>query len=216
MQLDAIILARKNSKRLKNKNFKLLNRKELIDYTIESAIKSKKISQIYCFSDKDLSYKKKKYKRKVNFIKRPFKISKDNTTTEETIRFLLKILNKKKKFSKNFILLQASSPLRTSSIIDKSIEIFFKKKNKSFASFREITKNTYIKVRNKFILQKKFFFQRDGSIFIFNSKEFLKTNKIISESSGGIILKKELSIDIDTIKDFHEVQKKLKNKKKKK
>ena len=112
--------------------------------------------------------------------------------------------------------MQASSPLRTSSIIDKSIEIFFKKKNKSFASFREITKSTYIKVRNKFILQKKFFFQRDGSIFIFNSKEFLKTNKIISDSSGGIILKKELSIDIDTIKDFHEVQKKLKNEKKKK
>ena len=94
MQLDAIILARKNSKRLKNKNFKLLNRKELIDYTIESAINSKKISQIYCFSDKDLSYKKK-YKRKAIFIKRPSKISKDKTTTEETLKFLLNILNKK-------------------------------------------------------------------------------------------------------------------------
>jgi len=216
MQLDAIILARKNSKRLKNKNFKLLNRKELIDYTIESAIKSKKISQIYCFSDKDLSYKKKKYKKKVNFIKRPSKISKDKTTTEETIRFLLKILNKKKLLSKNFILLQASSPLRTSTIIDKSIEMFFKNKNKSFASFRKITKRTYRRIRNKFILQKNFFFQRDGSIFIFNSDEFLKTNKIISDSSGGIILKKELSIDIDTIEDFHEVQKKLSNEKKKK
>ena len=49
MQLDAIILARKNSKRLKNKNFKLLNRKELIDYTIESAINSKNFSNILLF-----------------------------------------------------------------------------------------------------------------------------------------------------------------------
>lgn len=211
-----IILARKNSKRLKNKNFKLLNRKELIDYTIEAAINSKKISKIYCFSDKDLSYKKKKYKRKVIFIKRPSKISKDKTTTEETVRFLLNILNKKKLLSKNFILLQASSPLRTPSIIDKSIKMYFKNKNKSFASFREITKRTYIRVRNKFLLQKKFFFQRDGSIFIFDTEKFLKTNKIISDSSGGIILKKELSIDIDTINDFREAQKKLSNEKKKK
>ena len=52
MQLDAIILARKNSKRLKNKNFKLLNRKELIDYTIESAIKSKKFLKYIVFQIK--------------------------------------------------------------------------------------------------------------------------------------------------------------------
>ena len=166
MQLDAIILARKNSKRLKNKNFKLLNRKELIDYTIESAINSKKISQIYCFSDKDLSYKKK-YKRKAIFIKRPSKISKDKTTTEETLKFLLNILNKKKLLSKNFILLQASSPLRTSSIIDKSIKMYFKNKNKSFASFREITKRTYIRVRNKFLLQKKLFFFKEMDLYLF-------------------------------------------------
>lgn len=63
MKLDAIILARKNSKRLKNKNFKILNRKELIDFTIEAALKSKKISKIYCFSDKDLNYKKKNIKK---------------------------------------------------------------------------------------------------------------------------------------------------------
>ena len=112
--------------------------------------------------------------------------------------------------------MQASSPLRTSSIIDKSIKMYFKNKNKSFASFREITKRTYIRVRNKFLLQKKLFFQRDGSIFIFDTEEFLKTNKIVSDSSGGIILKKELSIDIDTINDFREVQKKLSNEKKKK
>ena len=94
--------------------------------------------------------------------------------------------------------------------------MFLKNKNKSFASFREITKSAYKKVRNKFILQKFFLFERDGSIFIFNSKEFLKTNKIISDKPGGIILKKELSIDIDTIEDFHKVQKILSNEKKNK
>ena len=46
-----------------------------------------------------------------------------------------------------------------------------------------------------------------------NSKR-LKTNKIISDKPGGIILNKELSIDIDTIEDFHKVQKILSNEKK--
>lgn len=211
MKLDAIILARKNSKRLKNKNFKIINRKELIDFTIDAAIKSKKISNVYCFSDKDLSYKKKKYKKRIYFVKRPFEVSKDSTTTEDTIKYFLKVLKEKKLLSKNFILLQASSPLRTSRIIDKCISMFLKSKSKSFASFKEIEKKIYLRTKNKFVVQKRKFFQRDGSIFIFNSIYFLKSNKIVSDLSGGIILNKKFSIDVDTIEDFNEVKKKLNN-----
>lgn len=104
-------------------------------------------------------------------------------------------------------MLQASSPLRTSSIIDKCITMFLKSKNKSFASFKKIEKKIYLKIKNKFVIQKNFFFQRDGSIFIFNSRYFLKSNKILSDISGGIILNKKFSIDIDTIEDFKKVKK---------
>ena len=40
----AIIPARKDSKRIKNKNLVKINNKELIKFTIEAAIKTKKIS----------------------------------------------------------------------------------------------------------------------------------------------------------------------------
>ena len=45
MKILGIILARKNSKRLKDKNTKLLNRKPLIKYTINAAIESKVIDE---------------------------------------------------------------------------------------------------------------------------------------------------------------------------
>ena len=43
----AVIPARKNSKRVPNKNMRLINRKPLIFYTISEALKSKKNNRYY-------------------------------------------------------------------------------------------------------------------------------------------------------------------------
>ena len=57
----AIILGRKNSKRLKGKNLLKIGGKTLVERAIENAIKSKKFSKIIVSSDdeKILSLKKK-------------------------------------------------------------------------------------------------------------------------------------------------------------
>ena len=58
----AIVPARKNSKGVKNKNFKIVNKKKrLIDYTIIEAKKSKYISKIALTTDdkKIIDYSKK-------------------------------------------------------------------------------------------------------------------------------------------------------------
>ena len=56
-----IIIARKNSKRLKNKNILKISKIKLIEFTIIAAIKSKKFHQIVVSSDdeKILNLKKK-------------------------------------------------------------------------------------------------------------------------------------------------------------
>ena len=53
MKRLAIIPARSGSKRLKNKNFKLLGGKPLINYTVENLIKSKLFETIHISSDKN-------------------------------------------------------------------------------------------------------------------------------------------------------------------
>ena len=74
-QFLSVILARKNSKRIKNKNLKKVNGKSLIENTILFAKKYEKISTILISSDSDKIYKIAKkfksiifYTRKKNFL----------------------------------------------------------------------------------------------------------------------------------------------------
>ena len=50
-KIIAIIPARKNSTRLKNKNFKKFNGRPLIQWTVETAVKSKYIDKVLVSSD---------------------------------------------------------------------------------------------------------------------------------------------------------------------
>ena len=122
-EIIAIIPARKGSKRLKNKNIFLLNKSPLIEYTIMAAKKSNFIDKIIVSTDskKFLSIANKNG-IKVNKL-RPKKLSEDNTPTIDVIKY------ETKKLKKNYfiLVLQPTSPLRSTLEIDKSIEIFYKK-----------------------------------------------------------------------------------------
>ena len=88
------ICARGNSKGLKNKNFKRIKNKPLIHFTIDHAIKSKIFSKIVVCSDsfKILNYSKKI--KEIDTIKRPKKLSLDNTPKIPVIRHSLKEMEK--------------------------------------------------------------------------------------------------------------------------
>ncbi len=207
LEIDAIILARKNSKRLKNKHHLMISGKKMISYTFDSVLKSKFIKNCYCFTD-DKRINKIIKNKKIDFsIKRPEKISGDKTSSEETILYLLKILKKRKKLSKNFILLQPTSPLRTSKLIDLSIKYFFKKKFTSLLSLKRIKKNIFNIKSKKVFLNKNETFISDGAIYICNTKYFLKHKKFISSKIGYVELPEKSTIDVDTIDDLNKVRK---------
>ena len=85
LRVIAIIPARKNSKRIINKNLVKINKKQLVKFTIEAAKKSKKIQKIILTSDDDKILKIAR-KNKIIPIKRPKKICGDFSTTEEAIK----------------------------------------------------------------------------------------------------------------------------------
>ena len=92
-----IIPARKNSKRIPNKNLiKILNFK-LIEYTIHHAKLTKIKTNIFISSD-DSRIKKISEKHKIDFTPRSKKNSQDKSTTESAI---LETINQNKK--KNYI-----------------------------------------------------------------------------------------------------------------
>ena len=84
----AIIPAKSNSIRIKNKNFKYFLGKKIIFYAIENAIKSKLFDKIHISTDNKKISKliEKKYKIKTDFL-RPKKLCKINTSIDELAYF---------------------------------------------------------------------------------------------------------------------------------
>ena len=82
----AFIPAKGNSERLKNKNLFPIGKKKLIDFTIESAIKSKIFDKIYLSTDsqKIISYVKIKYKN-IIIKKRNKNLCKNHTLASDVL-----------------------------------------------------------------------------------------------------------------------------------
>jgi len=120
----AIIPAKGNSKRLKNKNIRSLNKKPLIYWTIKHAQKSKIIKKIFVSTD---SQKISNFAQKMNIgvIRRPKKLG-GETPIIEVYKHAYQKLKKKYK-PKAIVGLQPDHPDRTVSA-DKAISIFKKKK----------------------------------------------------------------------------------------
>ena len=103
----ALIPARKGSKRVKDKNIRLLGEKPLISRTIENAITAFPPSSIYLSTNDERIYPiADKYK--INLIKRPEEVSADNSSMEAVIYNFLNSIN----FNCNILLLQPTNPFR--------------------------------------------------------------------------------------------------------
>ncbi len=215
----AVIPARKNSKRIINKNLIKINKKELIKFTIEAARKTKKIQEIILTSDdaKILNIAKKS---KIIAFKRPKRISRDSSTTEQAIRHVYVNYCKKKSLKvENIILLQPTSPLRNSKHINECINLFEKKKyNSIFSGYNKkefIWKNKKNKLyslnynykkRKQSQKMSKLIFE-NGAIYIFQTKGFLDYNNRLFGKIGIYYMEKMCSIDIDEMEDVKLVEK---------
>lgn len=117
-----IIPARGGSKGVPEKNIKLLNGKPLIHYTIEAAREVFKDDEI-CVTTDDLEIKNvaEKTGLKVPFL-RPQELALDNSGTYEVLLHAIQFYEEKKYYPDTIILLQPTSPFRTSNQIKEAIE----------------------------------------------------------------------------------------------
>jgi len=119
----AIILARSGSKGIPKKNLMNFCGKPLIVWSIEQAKKSKNISSVWLSSDDDkILDVGKKYK--INVIKRPKALCKDFSSAEDGYLHAINKIEKSTKKIDLVIGLQATSPIRESSDLEKAIKKF--------------------------------------------------------------------------------------------
>ena len=209
----AIIPARGGSKGIPNKNIKLFNGKPLIQWTIESALKSKSIDQVVVSTDssKILNLSDK---LGADTILRPKNISGDKSTTESAVKHCIK------KFKNNYetiILLSPTSPLRKNKDIDNAIRFFKLKKIDSCFSGSKLTDFliwNYDKTLKKFKSinydyknrgsrqNRKPGYVENGSIYIFKKNMIINNNNRIGNKMDIFIMNFWQSFEIDEKEDW--------------
>ena len=210
----AIIPARKNSERLKNKNLKKFKGKPLIFWTLKAAKKSKYIDKVVVSSNSQKTLNISKKYKDFFLSKRPERLCTKKSELIDTVLYEIK----KFKDYDIIILLQPTSPLRTSLDIDKSLSTMikkFKKSSVSFVSLKYSPHNFYlIKNKNKI---KKFskvknystnrqnyakFYYPSGDLYISYIDRIIKKKNFIDRKTLPFLIKHKNSSDIDDIFDF--------------
>jgi len=223
MKKIAIVLARSNSKRIKNKNITKIKGKPLIGWLIQKLKKSKFFDEILVSTDsnkiKNISVS---FSAKVPFL-RSKSNSSDYATTNDA---LLETIKKYKKFAQDNVdyacCFYASNPFFE---MKKNIigfkKILSKKYYSVFTSFKINKKYTrsflYSKKHKINFLNKNFLQSRTqdlpelyidaGQWYWVKVNSFLKRKKIISNNSFAIILDKKKNIDLDTLSDLKKLKK---------
>ena len=118
----AIIPARGGSKRLPNKNVRLLAGKPLIAHSIEFAKKSPKINKIVLSTDSKLIADiGKEYGAEI--IMRPDELAQDTTKTAPVLVHAVDELEKQGYIPDVVVLLQATCPIREENLCENAIRI---------------------------------------------------------------------------------------------
>lgn len=212
----AIIPARGGSKGLSKKNIRLLAGKPLIQYTIHASVNTKQINHTIVSTDDD-EIMGLVTTENVIAIKRPAQISGDESPTIDTIFHAVEECKKYRIKTEIIVLLQPTSPLRTSADIDAAIDIFLNHNCDSVISvvkvqhppyWNMVIEDTYLQP----LLNQVSFNNRrqdfpetylpNGAIYIARLETLLRTSSFYTPLMKPYVMPAEKSIDIDTEYDL--------------
>jgi len=213
-----IILARKNSKRLKNKNILKISGLKLIEYTIKAAISSKKFYKIIVSTDDPRILKLKFKYKSIFFHKRKKNLSSDKIKVNQVVKSI--ILDLKDNSIENLALMLPTCPLRNSIDIKKA----FKLKNTNVDSVVSVCEYAFPpqlslvikknKYGNYFLKNSPYLnnktrsqsfetvYHPNGGIYISSLKKFLNFKSFFKGKMRLYVMPRHRSVDIETKTDF--------------
>jgi CMP-N-acetylneuraminic acid synthetase len=216
----AIIPARGGSKRLPRKNVLPLNGKPLIAWTIEAAIKSEFIDKVIVSTDdKEVSEISETFGATIPFV-RPSTLSSDTSTSVDVVNHALEFLHENNDVYDIVILLQPTSPLRTTKHINEAMQLFRKKKasgvisvcptehsplwtnvlNENFDMSNFIS-NKFKNIRSQDLPT---YYRLNGAIYIADITTFKKESTfMLSKNLFAYVMQPNESTDIDEKVDFY-------------
>ncbi len=214
----AIITARGGSKRLPQKNIRLLGDAPLISWTIRAAQHSKHIDRLILSTDDPEAIQiAKKEGCDVPFV-RPDALSGDHATSYDVVLHALQSLEEKYDW---VVLLQPTSPFRTTEDIDRAIEFALSKNKDSVISVCESEKSHLmlfmrdeegrlaspcgisIKDLNHTRSQDMPIpYEINGALYVVKTPWFIKNKCFFDDETLTYVMPRERSVNIDTEHDW--------------
>lgn len=220
MEVLAIIPARGGSKGIRNKNMTLLNGCPLLKYTFDAAKGSKLVSRTILSTDSD-EYARYACLNQIEVRMRPPELAKDDTLMKSVIDYHLEELKNEGYEPDVFVLLQPTSPLRTSKHIDESLhELFQNEFADSLVSVIKVPHNCipqkimvleegflhfYMEDGEQYSTRQELpvYFARNGAaIYAVYTKTYLNTRSLYGKNCIPYEMEEIESIDIDEINDL--------------
>jgi CMP-N,N'-diacetyllegionaminic acid synthase len=214
MSILGIVTARGGSKGLRRKNLASLAGKPLLTYTIEAALGSKHLDRVVLTSeDMEIIQVARAAGCDVPFI-RPEHLAADDTPHAPVITHALEAVNHSYDY---FVLLQPTSPLRTSEDIDACIETCVRRKAPVAVSVNEFGKNPAAIValdsdaRVHSLLrapategprQKSVAYVLNGAVYVCRCDWWKAHERFLGEGTVGYVMPADRSIDIDDERDL--------------
>ncbi len=209
-----VITARGGSKGIPGKNIKLLGDKPLIAYTIDSAKKSKLITDlIVSTDDPEIAEVCKKYGASVPFL-RPKELAEDKTPHVPVMQHAVNFFEKENNCKVDIVVvLQPTSPFRTAEDLDKTLEKLIETGADSAVSLVEISENHPMKIKKlegdrvlAYSIEEvegtrrqdlPTAYKRSGAVYAMTREILMDKNKLYGDFITGVVVPQERSVDID-------------------
>jgi len=217
MNILAIIPARSGSKGIKGKNIKPFAGLPLFVHSISAAQGSSFINRIIVSTESE-SYARiaKRFGAEVPFL-RPGRLARDSSLIMDTILHLLRELRKHEHYAPDVVvLLQPTSPLRTSADIDSCISLMKRKRLDGCVSLARteqllftlksgnldlLFKKSWVRMTNRQSLPDTYLLN-GCAVFCARTTNLLKRKSFYLGRIGGYVMPRWRSIDVDSPEDF--------------
>ena len=216
INIIGFIAAKKNSRDLKNKNFKKLNNYFLFEIALFGSLKSKLIKKTFLSSDSKKILNRAKNLGAIPIIRDKKLCSYKATANQVILDFIKKNVSIDGMNKSIIIYLQPTSPFRNYKHIDLALKMFLNKKSKTLVSVKEnksffksfrLNKNKLKPYFDKKLVtfnrqELKKIYSPNGEIYIFYVKEFLKKKEINFENFDFFLMNNVDRIYIDSKEDY--------------
>jgi len=213
----ALIPLRSGSKSVKDKNLHPLGGKPLLAWPIEMAINIPEIDRVLVSTDSEKIVALSKHYG-AEIYERPAHLATDSALITHVIKDLYRVLCKENEEATIMVLLEATSPFRTESLIRQCLHRLVEENLDSIATFQLATLNPHRAWRLEGITPKPFIegaipwlprqqlplaYQLNGAVYAFRLDRMPEDiSGLLFGRVGAVITENDNMIDIDTHEDF--------------